>query len=202
MPKTIEDPQNARSRRTAAALVRAARELIEQEGSAALTMSSVATRAGVSRRAVYLHFASRTELLGAVYRHLGEAEELAASLQAVWDSPDAVSALTEWAEHIARSHPRILGVLRAFERSRYDDPDAAEYWATSQENWLKGSRRLMRWLADEGRLAPQWTVETAADLMWALMSIDVLDRLLNERRWSTRRLAEHLAALFQVTFVR
>ncbi|HEX7745456.1 MAG TPA: helix-turn-helix domain-containing protein [Micromonosporaceae bacterium] len=202
MPKTIENPQNARSRRTAAALVRAARDLIEQDGFAALTMSSVAERAGVSRRAVYLHFTSRTELLGALYQHLGEAEELGASLQAVWDSPDAVSALTEWAEHIARSHPRILGVLRAFERSRYDDPDAAEYWATSQGNWLKGGRRLMRWLADEGRLAPQWTVDTATDLMWALMSIDVLDRLLNERRWSRQRVAEHLATLFQATFVR
>ncbi len=33
------------------------------------------------------------------------------------------------------------------------------------------------------------------------MSIDVLDRLLNERRWSHRRVAEHLAALFQATFV-
>jgi hypothetical protein len=37
--------------------------------------------------------------------------------------------------------------------------------------------------------------------MWALMSIDVLDRLLNERRWSRRRVAEHLAALFRLTFV-
>jgi hypothetical protein len=59
----------------------------------------------------------------------------------------------------------------------------------------------MRWLADDGRLAPQWTADTAADLMWALMSIDVLDRLLNQRRWSRQRIAEHLAALFQVTFV-
>jgi AcrR family transcriptional regulator len=202
MPKTIHNPQNARSRRTGAALVQAARELIEQDGFAALTMSSVAERAGVSRRAVYLHFATRTELLAALYRHLSEAEELAASLQAVWDSPDAVSALTEWAEHIARSHPRILGVMRAFERSRYDDPDAAAYWATAQGNWLKGSRRLMRWLSNEGRLAPQWTVDSAADLMWSLMSVDVLDRLLSERRWSRRQVAEHLAALFQATFAR
>jgi AcrR family transcriptional regulator len=199
--KIIEEPQNARSRRTGAALLRAARELIEQDGFAALTMAAVAERAGVSRRAVYLHFATRTELLGALYRSLGETDDLASSLQAVWDCPDAVAALTEWAEHIARSHPRILGVLRAVERARYGDPDAAELWQTAQGNWLKGCRRLMRWLADDGRLAPQWTADTAADMMWALMSIDVLDRLLNERRWSRRRVAEHLAALFQVTFV-
>ena len=200
--KIIEEPQNARSRRTAAALLRAARELIEQDGFAALTMAAVAERAQVSRRAVYLHFATRTELLAALYRSLGETEDLAGSLQAVWDCPDAVTALTQWAEHIARSHPRIMGVIRAVERAKYGDPDAAELWQTAQGNWLKGCRRLMRWLADDDHLAPQWTVETAADMMWALMSIDVLDRLLNERRWSRRRVAEHLADLFQVTFAR
>jgi AcrR family transcriptional regulator len=199
--KIIEEPQNARSRRTGAALLRAARELIEQDGFAALTMATVAERAGVSRRAVYLHFATRTDLLAALYRSLGETDDLARSLQAVWDRPDAVAALSEWAEHIARSHPRILGVLRAVERARYGDPDAADLWQTTQGNWLKGCRRLMRWLADDGSLAPQWTPDTAADMMWALMSIDLLDRLLNERRWSRRRVAEHLAALFQVTFV-
>jgi AcrR family transcriptional regulator len=201
MTKIIEDPQNVRGRRTHAALLRAARDLIEQDGFAALTMASVAERAGVSRRAVYLHFAGRTELLAALYRHLGETEELAASLRAVWDSPDAVSALTEWAEHIARSHPRILGVIQAIERARYDDADAAELSKTAQGNWLKGSRRLMRWLSDEGRLAPQWTVDSAADMMWALMSIDLLDRLHNQRRWPGRRVADHLNTLFQATFV-
>ena len=196
----IEEPRNARSRRTVASLVRAARELIEQEGFAALTMTAVAERAGVTRRGAYLHFPGRTQLVAALYRDLGQTEDLAASLKQVWDSPDALAALTEWAEHIARSHPRILGVLRAVERARYDDPDAAELWRTAQGNWLKGCRRLMRWLADEGRLAPRWTVDSAADMMWALMSIDVLDRLHNERRWSTRRVAEHLAALFHATF--
>lgn len=112
-----------------------------------------------------------------------------------------MAALTEWAKHIARTHPRILGVLRAVERAQYSDPDAAALWQTAQGNWYKGSRRLMRWLAEDGRLAPQWTADTSADMMWALMSIDVLDRLLNQRRWSRRRIAEHLAALFQATFV-
>lgn len=198
--KIIEEPQNARSRRTSAALLVAARELIEQDGFAALTMAAVAERAQVSRRAVYLHFANRTELLAALYRSLGETEDLAGSLQAVWDCPDAITALTEWAQHIARSHPRVLGVLRAVERAQYGDRDAAELWQTAQGNWLKGCRRLMRWLAEDGRLAPQWTIDTAADMMWALMSIDVLDRLLNDRRWSRRRVAEHFADLFHVTF--
>jgi AcrR family transcriptional regulator len=199
--RCIEEPQNARSRRTNAALLRAARELVEQEGFPALTMTAVAERAGVSRRAVYLHCPSRSDLLAALYRDLGQTEELAASLQAVWDSPDAVSALDEWAAHIARSHPRILGILRAMERDSYHDPDAATLWKTAQDSWLKGSRRLMTWLAGEGRLAPRWDVDTAADMMWALMSIDVLDRLCHGRGWSREQIADQLAALYRAVFV-
>jgi AcrR family transcriptional regulator len=196
----ITEPRNARSRRTGAALLAAGRALIEEEGFPALTMAAVASRAGVSRRAVYLHFATRAELLAALYRDLGQTEDLAASLQRVWDSSDATAALSEWAHHIVRSHPRILAIMQAVEQARHTDEDAARLRDTAQGNWLKGSRRLMRWLADEGRLAPQWTVETAADMMWALMSIDLLDRLLNQRRWSRERVADQLEALFHTTF--
>ena len=199
--KVIAEPQNARSRRTSAALLQAGRDLIEEQGFQSLTMGAVAARADVSRRAVYLHFADRTDLLAALYRSLGQSEELAVSLQAVWDCPDAVTALTEWAHHIARSHPRILGVLRAVEHERHNDADAADLRAMVQGNWLKGSRRLIRWLADDGRLASHWNVDSASDLVWALMSLDVLSRLLDERHWSQSQLADHLDKLFQSAFV-
>src|SRR5687767_10406699 len=94
-------PQNARSRRTAAAVLAAGRAIIEEEGFHALTMGSVATRAGISRRGLYLHYATRTDLLTALYRSFGETENLAASLAAVWESPDSIAALREWAHHIA-----------------------------------------------------------------------------------------------------
>jgi AcrR family transcriptional regulator len=178
----------------------AGREIIEKEGFHALTMASVAARAGISRRGIYLHYASRTELLTALYHSLGQTEDLARSLQAVWDSPDALAALSEWARHISRSHPRILGIMLAVERWRHEDPDAAALRDRAQGNWLKGSRRLMQWLADEECLAPLWTVSTAADFMWALMSPDLLDRLVNERRWTQRNIAQHLEAMFHKTF--
>jgi AcrR family transcriptional regulator len=199
--RSIEQPQNARSRRTSTALLQATRDLIDEQGFEALTMAAVAERAGVSRRAVYLHFSTRTELVTALYRSLGHTEDLAASLQAVWESENAVTALREWAHHIARSHPRILATLRAVERARHTDADAAELWATTLTNWHKGSRRLAQWLADEGRLAPSWTVDTAADMLSALMSLDLLDRLLIDRRWSRKRFADQFTVLLQSTFV-
>jgi AcrR family transcriptional regulator len=91
MADAIEDPRNARSRRTRAALLAATRALLEEQGTEALTMAAVAERAGVSRRAVYLHFASRTELLTALFGYVSDQEGLAASLEQVWQAPDAAT---------------------------------------------------------------------------------------------------------------
>jgi AcrR family transcriptional regulator len=199
--KSIVEPQNARSRRTVEALLAAARAIIEDDGFESLTMAAVAERAGVTRRAVYLHFASRAELLAELLRHLGQAEELGVSLQRVWDAPDSLAALDEWALHIARAHPRIMPIARAVDQVRRVDPDAAAMRAEIMQRWQLGSRRLMTWLDDESNLAAPWTVETAADMLWALMSWDVLEGLLVDRGWSRERYAEHMALLFRSTFI-
>jgi AcrR family transcriptional regulator len=198
--KTIGQPQNARSRRSRAALLDATRELITEGGFDALTMAAIAERAGVSRRSVYLHFTTRAELVTALFSRLDETEEIGASLQRVWDSPDAVTALAEWGRHIARIHPKILPVMLAAERARHIDPDAADLWRTGQHRWLLGARRLADWLAREEQLAEPWTPATAADMIWSLMSPDLLSRLVHERRWSPRRTGDHLAVLLTAAF--
>jgi AcrR family transcriptional regulator len=198
--RTISEPQNARSRRSRAGLLDATRELIAEGGFDALTMAAVADRAGVSRRAVYLHFANRTELITALFGRLGETESIGASLQRVWDSPDSVAALAEWGRHLARTHLKILPVMLAAERARHVDPDAAALWRAGQQRWLAGARRLADWLAREGWLAPPWTPATAADMIWSLMSPDLLNRLWHERHWPARRIGDHLAVLFTSTF--
>lgn len=200
VPKSIEAPRNARSRRTSEALLAAAGDLIAQEGFEALTMAAVADRAGVSRRAVYLHYSSRAELIGSLLSYVGETEDFDRSLRQVWDAPNAAAALDEWARHLARAHPKILAVTRAADRVRRADPDAARVWDEVMRRWRLGSRRLVTWLHDEGRLAQPWTVDTATDMMWALMSLDILERLTVDRHWSHKRYADHMALTLRSTF--
>jgi AcrR family transcriptional regulator len=107
---------NARSQRTRESIFAAAREILENDGFEALTIAAVADRAGVTRRAVYLHFASRAEIVGALFDEVAESEGLAESTARVWAAPDAGVALEEWAAHLARYHPRVLAVDRAVER--------------------------------------------------------------------------------------
>lgn len=198
----VDEPQNARGRRTREALLSAARRLVEERGFESVTLAAVAEAAGVSHRALYLHFHSRSDLLTTLYRHLGVTEDLASSLARVWQSPDAVSALSEWAAHIARSHPRILAINRAIERARFTDPDAAALWDLTMRNWLKSCRRLAAWLDDEGSLSQLWSVQSAADMLWTLMSWDVTERLVVSRKWSERRYAEMYGDLLLSTFTR
>jgi AcrR family transcriptional regulator len=164
-------------------------------------MTEVAERAGVTRRAVYMHFSSRAELVGALFDHIAGEEELAVSLQEVWEAPDAGAALDAWAAHLARYHPRLLDVDRALQGVWRRDPDAAVHRRRVVAEKLANCRRLARRLDDEGRLARAWTADSAADMLFALVSSDMIEALLVDRRWPRQRLAEHLALMFRSTFV-
>ncbi|MGW0226879.1 TetR/AcrR family transcriptional regulator [Actinopolymorpha singaporensis] len=198
---TTEPPGNARSRRTRQALLGATRSILEKDGFEALTMQSVADRAGVTRAAIYLHFPSRAHLVAALSDYMAEAAGLSESLAKVWAAPDAPAALEEWARHLARYHVRLLAVDRAVERVRRDDADAAAHRARVRAAKLANCRRLADRLATEDRLPPPWTPATAADMLYALSTSDVVESLVADRHWSQRRLADHLGRLLRASFV-
>jgi AcrR family transcriptional regulator len=198
----IEAPVNARSRRTRATLLSAARTILEEEGFEALTMAAVADRAGVTRRAVYLHFGSRAELVGGLFDHVAAQEGLEESVARAWGAPDAAAALDEWARHLARYHTRLLAVDRAVQRVQRNDEDAARHRERVTRAKLANCRRLAERLAEEQMLAAPWTVGTAADMLFALTSSDVVEGLTVDRRWSRQKLADHLGLLLRSTFVK
>jgi AcrR family transcriptional regulator len=197
---SISQPTNARSRRTRAALLTAARDILETDGFAALTMTAVAEQAGVTRRSVYMHFPSRAELVGCLFDHVARTEGLEESLQQVWDAPDAVAGLDEWAHHLARYHPRLLAVTRAVAQVHRSDPDAAAHRQRVVSAQLTNCHRLVTWLDDSGQLSPVWTVETATDMLWALISTDMIEGLLVDRHWSQEELGRHLGLLLRRAF--
>jgi AcrR family transcriptional regulator len=200
MSSVISEPANARSRRTRAGLLTAAHAILTEQGFEALTTTAVAARAGVTRRALYLHFPTRADLVGAIYDYVADREGLADSLERVWNAPTALTALDEWAEHLARYHPRLLPVDRAVQRVWRHDPDAATHRARVVAEKLANCRRLARRLAAEDQLAPEWTTQGAADMLFALISSDMIEALLLDRRWSQKRLARHLAVMLRRTF--
>lgn len=198
----IEESGNARSRRTRAALLAATREIIEEDGFESLAMAEVARRAGVSRRAVYLHFSTRSELVNSLFDFVADSEGLAESTRPVWEAADGAAALDEWARHLARYHARLIPITRALQSVGQGDADACRHRQRVIQAQLANCRRLAARLCEEGRLSPGWTLESATDMLWALISTDMIEGLLVERRWTPEMFAEQFATLLRSTFVR
>ncbi|NEE00905.1 TetR/AcrR family transcriptional regulator [Phytoactinopolyspora halotolerans] len=200
--RSIDSPRNARSQRTRDALLAATREILEHDGFAALSMAAVAERAGVTRRAVYLHFTSRSDLVSALFPYIAQQEGLAESTNRVWAAADSVEALREWVRHLARYHPKLMAVDRAIEQVRADDADARRHRDTVNEAQLGNCRRLAEWLHRENRLAHPWTVEEAADVLFGLICTELFGRWLETREWSTGDLDRNLWAICRAVLVR
>lgn len=200
MSETKVDGRFARSQQTQQQLLKAAREILERQGLASLTMSALATKAGVSRRTVYLHFSSRADILQALFGYLGSAGRLAETLDRVWQAPDSIVAVQLWAQHIAIAHPKIMTVSRSLEGVRGAEPEAATMWDQAMSGWQAGARRLVDWLNAEGHLSGDWTVESATDGVWALMSFELLERLTVDRGWSTEQYAGFMESTLLRTF--
>lgn len=182
-------------------MLSATRELLETHGLDALTMNAVAERAGVTRRAAYLHFANRSALIAELFAHTAAQGQLAESLQPVWDADDADRALEEWARHLIRYHPPLIALDRALRAVASRDTDAAGHLARVRSAQLANCRRLARRLADEGRLSAPWTTTTARDLLYALISSDLIAALLQEQAWPTDAAADRLALLLKRTLL-
>ncbi|MER6345231.1 TetR/AcrR family transcriptional regulator [Streptomyces sp. NPDC001595] len=97
-----------------AACLRAARELLEEDGSAGLSLRAVARRAGVSATAPYRHYADRDALVSAVaaegYREL--AGHLAAAHPAP-ATPDELAAVAVAYVRFALEHPALFRAMFA-----------------------------------------------------------------------------------------
>jgi AcrR family transcriptional regulator len=86
---TPSPPRQERSRRTLTRLLDAATELLTEKAGAGFTLHEVADRAGVAVGTVYRRFASKDDLMGAVFDRLRDAERDAAT--GTWEDADWAS---------------------------------------------------------------------------------------------------------------
>lgn len=166
--------------RTRAAVLAAARELVASGGGSNLSVGAVARRAGVSRLTIYNRFGSRSELLRAV---AGEAHRQALPRPgAGTDDPrqelrDRITtACATWS-----SDPALFRALPAVTST--SDPAAIK------------DRALAEKLAAADQLRPGCSLKEAEDVIGALTSFAVFDRLHQDGRRSSAAVAEILMRL-------
>jgi AcrR family transcriptional regulator len=160
---------------------------------ASLTMAEVAAQAGVSRQAVYLHFADRTALLTALVRHVdgGRAVKIATIAKA----PSARAAVAAMVALGASDNPGLRPVVRIFDGLRQGDAAVEAVWQDRQSDRLAPCRAIAERFQREGALALHLSLDAAADLLWTLTSPLLWEELVIGRGWSAERYRRHVTYL-------
>ena len=93
----------------------------------AFNMGKVASRAGISRQALYLHFASRSELAIETARYGDERYGIESELAPVLAATTGTELLDAFARFVTRYNPKIYPIVRAADALRFDHPDESPW---------------------------------------------------------------------------
>lgn len=162
--------------RNRAAILDATRELIAEPGE--LKLSAVAKRAGIGQGTLYRHFATRDELVGALYEQ--EIDELVSQAHRLLEQHPPLEALRCWFDQLA-GYARVKGgVINAVESSVWADISAQTHTKLGQAlNELLGAG------AEDGVLRTDLDARDVILLSWFLAHVqpaewdDRVPRLLN-----------------------
>lgn len=189
----MSTPKAERTRRT---ILSSARRLIEANPHQ-WTMEDVAANAGVTRMTVYRYFPSRTDLLIETVRHVDQVEGAERRFAEVPQSASGVEALETWTRIWIEYIPHIAPMAKALLSARNHDEAAARAWDDRMAALRHGPINICKWLKKDGTLAEHLSVETGADLMWVIASVQVWDALTNDRHWSAQRVQRQLSLTLQ-----
>lgn len=175
--------------------------LMEKQQGRGVRLSDIAAAAGLSRQAIYLHFANRTDLMVATTQYMDEALDLNKRL-AVWGSAaDGGAKLDAFIAFWGAYLPEIYPVARALMVSLEDDEAAAAAWHDRMQAVRSGCGDTMQRLEEEELLATCWTVDQAADLLWSMISVESWVRLTAEAGWTQADFIERLQVAARRVFV-
>ncbi len=169
--------------------------MLEQQGGRGVRMGDIAAETGISRQAVYLHFASRTQLLVAATRHLDESLDLEGRLAPSRAAASGTERLGLYVEFWGRYVPDIYGVAKALLLAKDTDAAAGAAWDDRMAAMRDGCRAVAEALHAEGALAAPWTPKSATDVLWTLLQVPNWENLTLECGWSTKRYVERMKAM-------
>ena len=176
-------------------------QMLEKNGGRGVRMGDIAKAAGISRQAVYLHFASRTELLVAATRYLDEILDVDSRLAASRAATSGVERLALYIECWGHYIPEIYGVAKALLLAQDTDAAAAAAWRGRMLAMRDGCRAAIDALHSDRTLAPEWTPKRATDTLWTLLLVPNWENLTDECGWSTQQYVRWMKTVAERTFV-
>lgn len=191
----------ARTRRTRAAVVEAARDLFVERGYAATTIEAICERSDTPPATVYRLFSSKLGILRAVLDvSIGGDDEAVAmadrpQVRALLSDQDPRKQLAGFAALLRDLMARTAPVHRILADAARSDQDAAALLGEVAAQRHEGQRRIARSLARSGRLREGLRERDAGDIIHALASPEVYGLLVIDRGWSGERYETWLTAL-------
>ena len=161
--------------------------LIATKGINAVTLASVGKGAGVSRQAVYLHFGSRAGYLLALVDFVNERQGVRGVPDAIAAAPSARAALRLLIERRATTSPELQSLISAINAAMFSDPDAEAAWTKRQSIRYRPMRALAARMKTEGLLHRRVTIDDAASLIWATLSFETWNYLVQVKGWSKEK---------------
>ena len=181
-------PRNARAH-----ILETAWGLIGERGVQAVTVADIAAASGVSRQLVYHHFESRAGLLVAMARHHDGASGFRTRLVATRELPPVEgleTALRLWLGYV----PEVLQVARALEAAVIAGDEGGAAWRDRMDDIHEAFRLAVARVDEAGRLAPGWTLDTAADWVYAHSHVSTWQHLVADRGWPAGEYVERTIA--------
>lgn len=161
----------------------------------AVRMSDIAKAVGISRQALYLHYANRADLLVATVRHIDAVKDVDGRLAASRSARSGIERLHAFIDAWGGYIPEIHGISVALRAMRDNDSEAASAWDNRMKAVRHGCEAAIRAIARDDQLRRNLTEEAATDLLWTLLSVENWERLVNECGWSQSAYERTLKAL-------
>ena len=176
--------------------------MLERHGGRGVRMGDIAKASGISRQAVYLHFASRTELLVAAIRHTGDQLDVDGRLAPSRAATTGVERLRLYIEFWGNYIPEIYGLAKALMVAQDSDEAAAAAWQDRMLAMRDGCRAAIDALQADGALAPGWTAPKATDALWTMLLVPNWENLTLECGWSKQQYIRWMNTLAERAFVK
>jgi len=168
-------------------ILQAALNLLEASAGRGVRMSDIAAQAGISRQAVYLHFATRSELLIAATHHLDRLKGADARLEPSRLAASGIERLDAYIAAWGQYIPEIYGVARALLAMKDTDDAAATAWDDRMQAMRQGCDAAIFALDRDGKLSADHAPDEATDILWTMLSVRNWEQLTMECGWSQAR---------------
>jgi AcrR family transcriptional regulator len=187
---------------TRSRILEAVLSLVADDPETGLRMADIAKRAGISRQALYLHFATRTDLLVATTLYVDHVKDIDARLAASRAAKSGAERLAAYIDAWGNYIPEIYAIARVLLALKDSgDAAAAAAWDRRMAAMREGCAAAINTLKSDGLLSPEHPRGRATDLLWTMLSVRNWEQLTIDCGWSQKAYIANLKNTARQLFV-